>query len=233
MDVHSLKLSPRTVIGKKVNVLRRQGLVPVHVYGVQIEPASLQVEDQTLIRLLDQVGTNIPVSVEYDGGDKENICFVREVQRHPVTEAIIHVDFLRVDVSQKISAEVPIILEGAPPGVTQMGGVLLQNLQSLLVEALPMEMPSAFHVDITILEDFEKTIVVGDVTTPGEVAILSDPNEMIARVTAPRIEVVEGEEEEEEVEGEPGEEGEGEDDGEGESEGAADTPEEGYRSVRR
>ena len=231
MDVHSLKLSPRTVIGKKVNVLRRQGLVPVHVYGVQIEPASLQVEDQTLIRLLDQVGTNIPVSVEYDGGDKENICFVREVQRHPVTEAIIHVDFLRVDVSQKISAEVPIILEGAPAGVTQMGGVLLQNLQSLLVEALPMEMPSAFHVDITILEDFEKTIVVGDVTTPGEVAILSDPNEMIARVTAPRTEVVEVEEEEEEVEGEPGEEGE--DDGEGESEGAADTPEEGYRSVRR
>jgi large subunit ribosomal protein L25 len=195
MDVHSVKLSPRTLIGKKVSVLRRQGLVPVHVYGVQIEPASLQVEDQTLIRLLAQVGTNIPVSVEYGGGGKENICFVREVQRHPVTEAIIHVDFLRVDVSQKTAAEVPIILEGAPPGVTQMGGVLLQNLQSLLVEALPMEMPSAFHVDITILEDFEKTIVVGDVAAPGGVTILSDLGEMIARVTPPRIEVVEVEEE--------------------------------------
>jgi len=220
MDVHSVKLSPRTLIGKKVSVLRRQGLVPVHVYGVKIEPASLQVEDQTLIRLLAQVGTNIPVSVEYDGGDKENICFVREVQRHPVSEDIIHVDFLRVDVSQKVSAEVPIILDGAPPGVTQMGGVLLQNLQTLLVEALPMEMPSAFNVDITILVDFEKTIVVREVAVPEGVEILSDPDEMIARVTAPRIEVVEVEEKEEE-EGEPGEEGEGESEGAAEGDASA------------
>ncbi len=230
MDVHSVKLSPRTQIGKKVNVLRRQGLVPVHVYGARIEPASLQVEDRTLIRLLAQVGTNVPVSVEYDGSDQENICFVREVQRHPVTEAIIHVDFLRVDVSQKISAGVPVILDGTAPGVTQMGGVLLQNLQSLLVEALPMEMPSAFHVDITILEDFEKTIVVGDIAVAGDVTILNDAEEMIARVTAPRIEVVEVEEEEleEGAEGEEGVEGEGEE-GEGrrdgDAEGAAETSE--------
>ena len=111
MDVHSVKLSPRTQTGKKVNVLRRQGLVPVHVYGAKIEPASLQVEDQILVRLLARVGTNVPISVEYDGSDQENICFVREVQRHPVTETIIHVDFLRVDISQKISAEVPVILD--------------------------------------------------------------------------------------------------------------------------
>lgn len=191
MDVHSVKLSPRTQIGKKVSVLRRQGFVPVHVYGADIESAALQVEDKTLVRLLAQVGTNVPISVEYDGGDQKNICFVREVQRHPVTEEIIHVDFLRVDVSQKISAEVPVILDGTAPGVAQLGGVLLQNLQSLLVEALPMEMPSAFHVDITLLEDFEKTIVVGDVAATGDVTILNDPEEMIARVAPPRIEVVE------------------------------------------
>ncbi|MCL0028973.1 50S ribosomal protein L25 [Dehalococcoidia bacterium] len=191
MDVHSVKLSPRTQIGKKVSVLRRQGLVPVHVYGAEIESAALQVEGKTLVRLLAQVGTNVPVSVEYDGRDEENICFVREVQRHPVTEEIIHVDFLRVDVSQKISAAVPVILDGTAPGVAQLGGVLLQNLQSLLVEALPMEMPAAFHVDITLLADFEKTIVVGDVATTGDVTILNDPEEMIARVTPPRIEVVE------------------------------------------
>ena len=191
MDVHSVKLSPRTQIGKKVSVLRRQGFVPVHVYGADIESAALQVEDKTLVRLLAQVGTNVPISVEYDGGDQKNICFVREVQRHPVTEEIIHVDFLRVDVSQKISAEVPVILDGTAPGVAQLGGVLLQNLQSLLVEALPMEMPSAFHVDITLLEDFEKTIVVGDVAATGDVTLLNDPEEMIARVAPPRIEVVE------------------------------------------
>jgi large subunit ribosomal protein L25 len=225
MDVHSVKLSPRTLTGKKVNVLRRQGLVPVHVYGVKIEPASLQVEDQTLIRLLAQVGTNVPVSVEYDGGADENICFVREVQRHPVSEEIIHVDFLRVDVSQKITAEVPVVLDGSPPGVTQMGGVLLQNLQSLRVEALPMQMPSAISVDITILVDFEKTIVVGDVAAEGDFEILNEAEDMIARVVAPRIEAVEVEE------GLLDEEGEGE--AEGDEDGDGETPAEEQPSGRR
>ena len=140
MDVHSVKLDTRTVVGKKVRALRREGLVPVHVYGSGIDPTPLQVDDRMLNRLLQSVGSNIPVSVEAEGLETENICFVREVQRHPVTEAVLHVDFLRVDVSQTISAEVPIVLDGPAPGITQLGGVLLQNLLSLLVEALPMEM---------------------------------------------------------------------------------------------
>ena len=93
-----------------------------------------------------------------------------------------------------------------------------------------MEMPSAYHVDITILEDFEKTIVVGDVAAPGGVTILSDLGEMIARVTPPRIEVVEVEEEVEEEAAE-GEEGEAE--GEGEEDGATETPEKEYPSSGR
>ena len=95
MDVPTLKLDLRTLTGKKVRSLRRQGVIPVHVYGANIEPANLQVDDRTLNRLLPQVGANIPVSVEYEGQDGEYICFVREIQRHPVTESVIHVDFLR------------------------------------------------------------------------------------------------------------------------------------------
>ncbi len=213
MDVHSVKLDTRTVVGKKVRALRREGLVPVHVYGSGIDPTPLQVDDRMLNRLLQSVGSNIPVSVEAEGLETENICFVREVQRHPVTEAVLHVDFLRVDVSQTISAEVPIVLDGPAPGITQLGGVLLQNLLSLLVEALPMEMPAAFHVDITGLDDFEKTIQVSEVIVADNVTILSNPDEMVVRVTAPRVEEVtevEEEEEEEGVEGEEGEEAEGE-----------------------
>lgn len=212
MDVRTLKLSPRTVTGKKVNRLRRQGIVPVHVYGTGAESLAAQVEDQTITRLLPQVGSNIPVSVEVEGQEGADICFVREVQRHPVSESVLHVDFLRLDVTQTVTAEVPIVLEGTAPGVTQMGGVLLQNLQSLLVEALPMEMPAAFHIDISPLVDFEVTIIVGDVETSGEISILNDPDALVVRVTAPRIEVVEEEEieGEEEFEGEEGEVAEGE-----------------------
>ncbi|HJO83566.1 MAG: 50S ribosomal protein L25 [SAR202 cluster bacterium] len=206
MDVNSVKLDSRTVVGKKVRALRREGLVPVHVYGSGIEPTALQVEDRTLNRLLQSVGANIPVSVEAEGLEAENICFVREVQRHPVTEAILHVDFLRVDVSQTVVAEVPVVLDGAAPGVVLLGGVLLQNLLSLRIEAMPMEMPAAIHLDITGLDDFEKTIQVRGVSVGSDVAVLNDPDDMVVRVTAPRVEEVTEVEEEEGIEGEEGEE---------------------------
>ena len=207
MDVATVKLDPRTVIGKKVRQLRRQGVIPVHLYGADIQPSSLQVDERTLNRLLPQVGTNIPVSVELQDQDMENICFVREVQRHPVTEEVIHVDFLRVDVTKTVSAEVPLTLTGTSPAVTQMAGTLLQNVQSLSIEALPMDMPAEIPVDISVLVDFDITLLVGDVEVPGNVTVLNDPEDAIVRVAPPRLEV-ETFDDEEAVEGEgEGEEG--------------------------
>ena len=204
MDVPTLKLDRRTLLGKKVRSLRRQGVIPVHVYGADIEPANLQVDDRTLNRILPQVGSNIPISVEYEGQDGENICFVREIQRHPVTESVIHVDFLKVDVTQTIAAEVPVVLVGSAPAVTQMAGTLLQNIQSLSIEALPMNMPAEVTVDISGLVDFDTTVAVGDVEVPGDVEVLNETGDVIVRVAPPRLEVEV--EDEELAEGEEGEE---------------------------
>lgn len=208
MDVPTLKLDQRTLLGKKVRRLRRQGVIPVHVYGSGIEPANLQVDDRTLNRLLLQVGSNIPVSVEYEGQDEESICFVREIQRHPVSDTIIHVDFLRVDVTQTVAAEVPVTLVGSSPAVSQMAGTLLQNIQSLTIEALPMNMPAEVTVDISTLVDFDTTLVVGDVEVPGNATVLNDPEDVIVRVAPPRLEVEVSEEGEELEEGEEAAEGE-------------------------
>ena len=212
MDVHSLSLSQRTVTGKKVKQLRRQGILPVHMYGSGIDAQSLQGTAGELRRLLPQVGTNVPVSVEVEGSDQENICFVREVQRHPVTEDLLHIDFMRVDVTQTISAEVPITLVGSAPA-TQQGGTLLQSLTSLLVEALPMDIPASVEADISGLDDFDKSIVVSDISVGDNVTVLTDSDEFVARVAAPRVEtddfdidelegeeLEEGEEDDEEVE---------------------------------
>ncbi len=189
MDVQTLKLDRRVVTGKKVRQLRRQGVTPVHLYGAAIEPENLQVDDRTLTRLLTQVGSNIPVSVEFEDQEMENICFVREVQRHPVTDAVIHVDFLRVDISQTISAEVPLALTGTSPAVTQMAGTLLQSVQSLSIEALPMNMPEEVPVDVSVLVDFDTPLLVRDIEVPGNVTVLNDPDEAIVRVAPPRLEV--------------------------------------------
>ena len=212
MDVPTLKLDERTMTGKKVRRLRRQGVIPVHVYGAGIEPANLQVDDRTLNRLLPQVGSNIPVAVEYEGQHEENICFVREIQRHPVTETVIHVDFLRVDISQTVAAEVPLMLVGTSPAVTQMAGTILQNLQSLSIEALPMNMPAQVSVDISVLVDFDTTLAVSDVEVPGDVTVLNDPVDVIVRVAPPRLEVEIAEEDAELEEGdEAAEDGDTED----------------------
>ena len=209
MDVATVKLDRRTVTGKKVRQLRRQGLIPVHVYGAGIEPANLQVDDRTLNRLLLQIGSNIPVSVVYEDQDEENICFVREVQRNPVTESVIHVDFLKVDVSRTVSTEVPLAIIGIAPAVTQMAGTLLQNVQSLLIEALPMDMPAEVPLDVSGLVDFDASVSVRDVQVPGNVIVLNNPDDVIARVAPPRLEV-EIDEEDAEIDelAEEGEEGE-------------------------
>ena len=223
METLSLNLSPRTVTGKKVRMLRRAGVVPVHFYGEGTESLAMQAEAGVLRRLLPQVGMNIPISVKMEDQDGENICFVREVQRHPVTEALLHVDFLRVDISQTMTADVPIILEGTAPGVENLGGVLIQMMQALPIESLPMNIPRLFTLDVSGLETFENALRVSDVQVGPGVSIVAEPDEMIARVLPPRLEEEEEEEEEEVVElaegeeAEPGdespEEAEGEDEG--------------------
>ena len=213
MDVASVKLDPRTVTGKKVRQLRRQGVIPVHLYGADIEPSNLQIDSRTLNRLLPQVGTNIPVSIQVEEQEMENICFVREVQRHPVTDEVIHVDFLRVDVTRTVSAEVPVTLTGTAPAVTQMAGTLLQNVQSMSIEALPMDMPAEIVVDISGLIDFDTTLLVGDVEVPGNVTVLNDPEDTLVRVAPPRLEVETFEDEELEEGAEEGEEGAAEEEG--------------------
>ena len=205
MDELRLSFAPRTVVGKKVKILRREGTVPVHMYGRGIEDQALQVEVGLLRRILPQAGANIPITITVDGQDGDNLCFVREVQKHPVTEELLHADFMRVEATQSITAAVPLILDGEPGGVRDLGGNLMQPFSTLDVEALPAAMPAALHIDVSHLDDFEKSVRVGELSVPEGATILMNPNEMIARVLPPRIEEEEpvlGEGDELEVDGE-------------------------------
>ena len=208
MEEQTLSLSQRTVTGKKVKQLRRQGILPVHIYGKGIDSLSLQGVTGELRRLLLQIGTNIPVSIQVEGREEENICFVRDVQRHPVTEDLLHIDFIRVDVTQTISAEVPITLMGTAPA-TQRGGTLLQPLTSLLVEALPRDIPVSVEADVSGLDDFEKSIVVRDIPIADNVTVLTDQDEFVARVIPPRVETETFDVSDEELDEEATEEEEG------------------------
>jgi large subunit ribosomal protein L25 len=220
-EVASLTLSPREITGKKVALLRREGLIPVHLYGGDGGSLSLQTSYAELRQLLPRVGRNVPVTIRVEGSDSEDICFVREVQRHPVTDALVHVDFLRTDVSRKIIAEVPVVLEGVPPAVSLQAGTLIQNMLTLSIEALPLDMPVSLNVDVTFLEDFDTTIHVSDIVVAESLTVMSAGDSLVARVAPPRVEVEEVTEAEEGVEGE---EADGADGADGES---ADSTESG------
>ena len=205
-DLKTLELEPRDLLGKKVETLRKSGLLPVHMYGPDIDSLSLQGDLKLLARLVLEVGTNIPVSVTVKGSDNVNMCFVREIQRHPVTENILHVDFLRVDTSKAARAEVPIILEGLAPA-SQRGGTLMQPLQNLIIEALPMDIPVSLEISVAGLDDFEKSLYVSDLSIPENITLISSSDDLIARVVPPRIEeeeVVASTEEDEMTEGDGG-----------------------------
>ena len=203
----TLELEPRTVVGKKVRQLRRQGITPVHLYGMGIEPLSVQAESAAVQRLAVQAGGNIPISVTVKGHQKPYFAFIREVQRHPLTEAILHVDFYQVTMTEVMQTEVPIYLTGEAPGVRMLNGVLFQALHSFRVECLPLDVPQYVELDIAQLDDFEKALHISDISVGDKVTVLNDPDEVIARVNAPRVaveeEAIPGAEEEAPEEGAP------------------------------
>ena len=214
MEGLTLATSKREITGKKVATLRREGITPIHLYGNGIESQSLQCDTATVSKVVLQAGTNIPVTVIVPGDSEENVCFVREVQYHPVTDRLIHVDFMKVDVTRTVRAEVPIVISGLSPAVRNMGGTLLQPLQSVTVEALPMNIPSMFSLNSDLLIDFDTNFYVSDLEAPDNINIINDDEDLVAGVVAPRIERetsldVDGAEESDETAGSEDEAGEG------------------------
>lgn len=178
---------PRSVLRSRVRAIRKLGLTPAHVYGRGLAPTNLQADSEQLARLVSQAGTNTPVTLSVTGSSGSLFTFIREVQRHPVTEAILHVDFLQVSMTDKMQAAVPITLVGEPYAVRILGGMLFQALEAVQVECLPLDLPQSVEVDISALNDFDKTVTVASLSFGDSVTILSDPSELVARVNAPRV----------------------------------------------
>lgn len=157
---------------------------------------SLQAESRRLEQLVTLVGPNTPVYVTVMGSPDTHFAFIREVQRHHLTDKIQHVDFYEVSMTERMEAEVPVRLVGEAPAVRVMQGTLLQVLQAITVECLPLDIPQYVEVDVSGLTDFEKSVTVKDIRLGEKVKLLTPLGEMVARVTPPRVERVEEEAEE-------------------------------------
>jgi large subunit ribosomal protein L25 len=185
-SVVQLELQPRELLGKKVGRLRRVGIVPVHLYGPAIEPRSLQCAAPRLVQALATAGASSPISVTIAGESGTHIAFAREIQWDPRRDTVLHVDLMATDVSRPVTALVPLTLTGLAPGASRSGGTVSQLLFDVQVSALPLEMPAHFELDLTVMTDPNSVLRVGDITVSGNVSLLTDVEEMIARIDVPR-----------------------------------------------
>ena len=209
-DTTSLSLSARAPEGSRsARRLRREGLVPGVIYGEGGEPQHFAVDARILRNTLAHSGAILEVSI--DGG-KGAPVLVKDLQRHPVRGEAVHVDLLRVNMSETIHTTVVLELTGADeaPGVVE-GGVLNQETRELNIEALPGDIPDSIVFDVSGME-MNATVTLSALTAPDGVTLLDDPEEtVLATITPPTLEPVEDEiETETALVGEDGEPLEGE-----------------------
>jgi large subunit ribosomal protein L25 len=220
----TLAAEHREVLGKKVAALRRAGRLPAVVYGHGVESDSVSVDAHEFEQLRRHTGPNALVDLSVDG-KKAQPVLVHSIQVHPVNRRPLHVDLFLVRMTEELTVEVPLVATGESPAVTLHGGTLLHPSESVRVRALPDHLPQSIEYSVAGIGDFDTAIYVRDLVVPSDVTLLTDPDEIIAKVQPPRVEeepvaVAEGEA----VEGEAGEgEGAGEaGEGQGESTGGTE-----------
>ncbi len=182
-----LRAQRRAVLGKKVRGLRRAGLVPANLYGPGLAPAALQLpmrEVDTVLRHLTRT-TLVPLEVE---GEPARRVLVREVQRHPVDDRTLHVDFFAVPMNETIRTEVPLHFVGEAPAVAELEGTLVRSLETVEVEALPTDLPGRVEVDLSPLREFHHALHAGDLVLPRGVTLLTPPEAAVATVVPSRVE---------------------------------------------
>lgn len=180
MEKHSLKATKRKVTGRKVKSLRKDGILPANIYGKKIKSLAVQVAEKEFETLFLKAGETGLVELSVD--DEKRPVLIHNVQYHPVTGKLYHVDLLQVDLKEKVVAKVPVILIGESPAVKDKVGVILNILSEIEVEALPGDLPDRIGVDITHLSAINDSIKVSQIKVSDKVKILSDSSLEIVKV---------------------------------------------------
>jgi large subunit ribosomal protein L25 len=180
----------RTVTGKAVAHLRRDGRLPAVVYGHGLESAPVTIDAHEFDLLRRRVGPNALIDLKIEGA-KPTPVLIHGVQIHKVNRRPIHVDLFAVRMTEEITVEVPVHGIGDSEAVSRHGGTLLNASGTVRAKARPDHLPQAFEVDLSSLVDFDATIHVRDIVVPEGVTILADPDDIIFKVAPPRIQEAE------------------------------------------
>ena len=188
-DTYAVDL--RTVTGKKVARLRREGLLPANIYGRGLPSLAVQLPYAQARDLMNAHGRNTLVQVQVAGERESRPVVVRQVGQNPVTRALLHLDFYQVNLTRLMQAQIPVMLIGEAPAVARWSGVLVQLLDHVEVEALPQNLPEHLEVSVTGLTELEQHVLLSEVSPPPGVRVITDPESIVASIQRPRLAVEE------------------------------------------
>ena len=184
-----LDVQPRTVKGKQVNTLRRQGYIPLSLYGGHIQPSSLQADERVLRAVLLKAGHNRLIRLNMGDGSP-HVVVAREIQREPISGRILHVDLQEISLTEKMTVHIPIVLQGTAPAVSRGEGLLIHGLDQVEVRVLPTDLIPEFVVDVSSLAQVGDTVHVSDLKLGDKFEVLTAAEEMIAKVIPVKEEVI-------------------------------------------
>jgi large subunit ribosomal protein L25 len=181
----------RSVLGKRVATLRREGVLPANIYGRAQESLAVQLPYVEARDLLNAHGLNTLVNIQVEGEGQARPVVIRNVELEPVGRKILHLDMYQVDLSRIIKATVPVVLTGDSPAVQKFGGVLIHALDHMEVEGLPHTIPEHIAVSVSGLIAIGDHIQVKDLRIPPGLKFHADPEQGVAAVQASRAAVAE------------------------------------------
>jgi large subunit ribosomal protein L25 len=186
MEKVVLKATRRDVTGKQVKAMRRAGQLPAVIYGRRLEPIAISLDAHSAGLALGKLTSSSLVTIELDG--QEYPTLVREKQRNYIKGDLTHVDFMAVNLTEKLRASVRIEFTGLSLAVKDYNAVFVHGLDALEVECLPTDLPERVTVDIGLLKQIGDAIHVSDITMADNIRILDDPDTMVAIAAAPKVE---------------------------------------------
>src|SRR3989344_3575021 len=172
MSNFALSAKKRTILGRKVKQLRKDGLLPANVFGKKIKSQAVTIHAKEFIKIFADAGESVLVDLGLDG--KKTPVLIKNVSYNPITGAPVHADLHQVDLKEKVTAHVPLEIIGESPAVKDKIGVLLKNLDELEVEALPNDLPEKIEVEISHLKAIDESVKISDLKIGSGVKILTD-----------------------------------------------------------
>lgn len=182
----------RPDVGKHNVSLRKQGQVPAILYGHKIDNIHLLINAKDFVKIYQEAGESTLIKLKIDSsemkGEKERMVLIHDVDKDPVKDNFIHIDFYQPRLDEIISAEVPLEFEGKSLAVADFGGVLIKTFHQIEVKALPKDLPREIKVDISSLNTFEDAIHIRDLNLPEGVKTDLNPDDVVVNVIPPRTE---------------------------------------------